>query len=108
MKKLRECQPQCIMFWYFLYNMDGNKSKQIYTCTHLSDKIRVSGYWRQQMDHVCSHLRAHAQNNPEFRAIIGEPRIGKVRLVWIHIPGNVSLALLPSWSWIFRNKFKSN
>ena len=30
------------------------------------------------MDHICSHLRAHAQNNPEFRAMIGEPRIGKV------------------------------
>ena len=31
------------------------------------------------MDHICSHLRAHAQNNPEFRAMIGEPRIGKVK-----------------------------
>lgn len=30
------------------------------------------------MDHVCSHLRAHAQNNPEFRNIIGEPRLGKI------------------------------
>ena len=36
------------------------------------------GYWRQQMDHVCSHLRAHAQNNVEFRNIIGEPRLGKI------------------------------
>ena len=40
--------------------------------------FRFVGYWRQQMDHICSHLRAHAQNNPDFRALIGEPRIGKV------------------------------
>ena len=38
------------------------------------------GYWRKQMDHVCAHLRAHAQNNAEFRALIGEPRMGKVWL----------------------------
>jgi hypothetical protein len=36
------------------------------------------GYWRQQMDHICSHLKAFAQNNSEFRAFIGEPRLGKV------------------------------
>ena len=38
------------------------------------------GYWRQQMDHVCAHLKAFAQNTPEFRAVIGEPRLGKV--IW--------------------------
>ena len=37
-----------------------------------------SGYWRKQMDHICAHVRAHAQNNAEFRALIGEPRMGKV------------------------------
>ena len=30
------------------------------------------------MDHICAHLKAHAQNNAEFRALIGEPRMGKV------------------------------
>ncbi|XP_075352724.1 double zinc ribbon and ankyrin repeat-containing protein 1 isoform X2 [Mycteria americana] len=35
------------------------------------------GYWRKQLDHVCAHLRSHAQNNLEFRALIGEPRMGK-------------------------------
>ncbi|KFQ62708.1 Double zinc ribbon and ankyrin repeat-containing protein 1, partial [Pelecanus crispus] len=36
------------------------------------------GYWRKQLDHVCAHLRSYAQNNLEFRALIGEPRMGKV------------------------------
>ncbi|KAG9335853.1 hypothetical protein JZ751_003610 [Albula glossodonta] len=36
------------------------------------------GYWRKQLDHICAHLRSYAQNNPEFRALIGEPRMGKM------------------------------
>uniref|UniRef100_A0A8C3Z6U4 Double zinc ribbon and ankyrin repeat domains 1 n=1 Tax=Denticeps clupeoides TaxID=299321 RepID=A0A8C3Z6U4_9TELE len=36
------------------------------------------GYWRKQLDHVCAHLRSYAQNHPEFRALIGEPRMGRV------------------------------
>ncbi|NXY85747.1 DZAN1 protein, partial [Alcedo cyanopectus] len=36
------------------------------------------GYWRKQLDHVCAHLRSYTQNNPEFRALIGEPRMGKL------------------------------
>ncbi|NWX21249.1 DZAN1 protein, partial [Aegotheles bennettii] len=36
------------------------------------------GYWRKQLDHVCAHLRSYAQNNLEFRALIGEPRMGKI------------------------------
>uniref|UniRef100_A0A8D0L2B0 DZANK-type domain-containing protein n=1 Tax=Sphenodon punctatus TaxID=8508 RepID=A0A8D0L2B0_SPHPU len=36
------------------------------------------GYWRKQLDHLCAHLRSYAQNNPEFRALIGEPQMGKV------------------------------
>ncbi|NXA42739.1 DZAN1 protein, partial [Eudromia elegans] len=36
------------------------------------------GYWRKQLDHICAHLRSYAQNNCEFRALIGEPRMGKV------------------------------
>jgi hypothetical protein len=30
------------------------------------------------MDHICAHLKAFAQNNAEFRAFIGEPKLGKV------------------------------
>ncbi|CAD5118152.1 DgyrCDS6888 [Dimorphilus gyrociliatus] len=36
------------------------------------------GYWRKQMDHICGHLKAHAQNNAEFRSLIAEPRMGKI------------------------------
>ncbi|XP_058419265.1 double zinc ribbon and ankyrin repeat-containing protein 1 isoform X5 [Diceros bicornis minor] len=35
------------------------------------------GYWRKQLDHISAHLRSYAQNNPEFRALIAEPRMGK-------------------------------
>ena len=28
---------------------------------------------------MCAHLKAHAQNEAEFRALIGEPKMGKVR-----------------------------
>jgi hypothetical protein len=29
------------------------------------------GYWKQQLDHVCAHLKAYAVNRPDFRALIG-------------------------------------
>uniref|UniRef100_A0A4W4HT45 DZANK-type domain-containing protein n=1 Tax=Electrophorus electricus TaxID=8005 RepID=A0A4W4HT45_ELEEL len=37
------------------------------------------GFWRKQLDHICAHLRSYAQNNSEFRALVGEPRMGRVR-----------------------------
>jgi len=37
-----------------------------------------TGYWRKQVDHICQHMKAHAQNDAEFRALIGEPKMGKV------------------------------
>uniref|UniRef100_W5KB97 Double zinc ribbon and ankyrin repeat domains 1 n=1 Tax=Astyanax mexicanus TaxID=7994 RepID=W5KB97_ASTMX len=36
------------------------------------------GYWRKQLDHICAHLRSYTQNNSEFRALIGEPRMGRL------------------------------
>ncbi|XP_067900693.1 double zinc ribbon and ankyrin repeat-containing protein 1 isoform X3 [Heterodontus francisci] len=36
------------------------------------------GYWRLQLDHICAHLRSYTQNNTEFRALIGEPQMGKL------------------------------
>jgi hypothetical protein len=36
------------------------------------------GYWRKQVEHICQHVKAHAQNDAEFRALIGEPKMGKV------------------------------
>lgn len=39
-----------------------------------------SGYWRKQVDHICLHLKAHAQNDAEFRALIADPKMGRVSL----------------------------
>ncbi|XP_030275110.1 double zinc ribbon and ankyrin repeat-containing protein 1-like isoform X1 [Sparus aurata] len=36
------------------------------------------GYWRRQLDHVCGHLRSYTQNNAPFRALLGEPRLGRM------------------------------
>ncbi|XP_076443022.1 double zinc ribbon and ankyrin repeat-containing protein 1-like [Babylonia areolata] len=36
------------------------------------------GYWRRQVDHICQHLKAHAQNDAEFRALIGDPKMGRL------------------------------
>ena len=51
-----------------------------YTFRYTNSYIYLTGYWRKQMDHITAHLKAYAQNNPEFRALIGEPRMGKVCL----------------------------
>ncbi|CAF1435999.1 unnamed protein product [Adineta ricciae] len=36
------------------------------------------GYWKQQLDHVCAHLKTFAANRADFRALIGQPRMGKM------------------------------
>ncbi|RXM33652.1 Double zinc ribbon and ankyrin repeat-containing protein 1 [Acipenser ruthenus] len=42
------------------------------------------GYWRKQLDHICAHLRSYTQNNTEFRALIAEPRMGKMISAVVH------------------------
>ncbi|XP_066553211.1 double zinc ribbon and ankyrin repeat-containing protein 1 [Amia ocellicauda] len=42
------------------------------------------GYWRKQLDHICAHLRSYTQSNPEFRALIAEPRMGKMISAVVH------------------------
>ena len=54
------------------------------------------GFWRQQMDHVCSHIRAHAQNNPDFRSTIGEPRLGKIITATVHEAVSYTHLTLPT------------
>ncbi|XP_008593093.1 PREDICTED: double zinc ribbon and ankyrin repeat-containing protein 1-like isoform X1 [Galeopterus variegatus] len=52
------------------------------------------GYWRKQLDHISAHLRSYAQNNPEFRALIAEPRMGKLISASVHEDGcEVSITL---------------
>jgi len=46
------------------------------------------GYWRQQMDHICAHLKAYAQNDAEFRASVGEPRLGKISIAKVDVDSN--------------------
>nr|KAF6422233.1 double zinc ribbon and ankyrin repeat domains 1 [Rousettus aegyptiacus] len=52
------------------------------------------GYWRKQLDHISAHLRSYTQNNPEFRALIAEPRMGKLLSATVHEDGyEVSIRL---------------
>ncbi|KAM8946386.1 double zinc ribbon and ankyrin repeat-containing protein 1 isoform 2-T2 [Pelodytes ibericus] len=52
------------------------------------------GYWRQQLDHICAHLRCYTQNNCDFKALIGQPRMGRIISATIHEDGyEVSLRL---------------
>ena len=36
------------------------------------------GLWRMQVEHVLSHLKAHALGSPDFQNSMGSPQIGKV------------------------------
>ncbi|KAG9484232.1 hypothetical protein GDO78_009900 [Eleutherodactylus coqui] len=52
------------------------------------------GFWRQQLDHVCAHLRCYTQNDSEFKALIGQPRMGRIISATMHEDGyEVSLRL---------------
>ncbi|KAM9317195.1 double zinc ribbon and ankyrin repeat-containing protein 1 [Gastrophryne carolinensis] len=52
------------------------------------------GYWRQQLDHICAHLRCYTQNDSEFKALIGQPRMGRIISATVHEDGyEVSLRL---------------
>uniref|UniRef100_A0A672FJV2 Double zinc ribbon and ankyrin repeat domains 1 n=1 Tax=Salarias fasciatus TaxID=181472 RepID=A0A672FJV2_SALFA len=65
------------------------------------------GFWRKQLDHVCAHLRSYAQNHASFRAVLGEPRLGRVclaqplltlrRALWLTVSA-VSLRWSLRWS----------
>ncbi|XP_077381872.1 double zinc ribbon and ankyrin repeat-containing protein 1 isoform X2 [Festucalex cinctus] len=52
------------------------------------------GYWRQQLDHVCAHLRSFTHNDAPFRTLLGEPRLGRMTsAVLEEDAGQVSLTL---------------
>ncbi|CAF1535808.1 unnamed protein product, partial [Rotaria sp. Silwood1] len=42
------------------------------------------GYWRQQLDHICAHLKTYAVNRPDFQSLIGEPRMGNMIHATLH------------------------
>ncbi|KAM3932261.1 double zinc ribbon and ankyrin repeat-containing protein 1 [Leptodactylus fuscus] len=45
------------------------------------------GFWRQQLDHICAHLRCYTQNDSEFKALIGKPRMGRIISATMHEDG---------------------
>nr|XP_005889084.1 PREDICTED: double zinc ribbon and ankyrin repeat-containing protein 1 isoform X2 [Bos mutus] len=75
----------------------SQKQRQEKTSDHKPLLTAVSpgrGYWRKQVDHISAHLRSYAQNNPEFRALIAEPRMGKLISSTVHEDGyEVSIRL---------------
>ncbi|XP_012583533.1 PREDICTED: double zinc ribbon and ankyrin repeat-containing protein 1 isoform X2 [Condylura cristata] len=77
--------------------MASQKQKQEKMSDHRPLLTAVSpgrGYWRKQLDHISAHLRSYAQNNPEFRALIAEPRMGKLISATVHQDGyEVSIRL---------------
>ena len=42
------------------------------------------GYWRQQTDHVCGHLRSYIQANADFQQTLGQPCLGRIKNVVLH------------------------
>ncbi|VDP88152.1 unnamed protein product, partial [Echinostoma caproni] len=53
--------------------------------TQLRDRVPLltavspgRGYWRKQLDHIIAHFKVYTNNNPGFRSVIGEPRLGKL------------------------------
>ena len=64
-----------------LDNLTGRKNK--FSFEKLEKKpLFISagrGFWRQQLDHICTHLKAFAHNNTEFKVLIAEPKLGKVK-----------------------------
>ncbi|XP_060042342.1 double zinc ribbon and ankyrin repeat-containing protein 1 isoform X1 [Erinaceus europaeus] len=78
-------------------DMASQKQRQEKMSDHKHLLTAVSpgrGYWRKQLDHISAHLRSYAQNNPEFRALIAEPRMGKLISATVHQDGyEVSLRL---------------
>ena len=38
-----------------------------------------------QVEHVCTHFKAHSQTSDVFQASIGKPQLGKVSLTPYHV-----------------------
>ncbi|XP_077989605.1 uncharacterized protein LOC144443887 isoform X2 [Glandiceps talaboti] len=44
----------------------------------LTDTSPGKGYWKKQIQHIAAHLEAYAQRDAEFKAAIGQPKMGKI------------------------------
>ncbi|XP_078086277.1 double zinc ribbon and ankyrin repeat-containing protein 1 isoform X1 [Mustelus asterias] len=82
--------PSCKMLEKKEMEVTGQQAKQQKTSDRRPLLTAISpgkGYWRLQLDHICAHLRSYTQNNTEFRALIGEPQMGKVISATVHEDG---------------------
>ena len=43
-------------------------------------RVHSPGFWRMQVEHLCSHLRAYSQGSVDFQNSIGSAQIGKVKI----------------------------
>ncbi|KAJ4919990.1 hypothetical protein JOQ06_006468 [Pogonophryne albipinna] len=80
-----ECSTQTVGLYYpsatELQRKEQQREKRSKTNAERQLASAVSpgrGFWRQQVDHVSSHLRSYAQNNASFRTLLGEPRLGRM------------------------------
>ncbi|XP_074143871.1 double zinc ribbon and ankyrin repeat-containing protein 1 isoform X4 [Sminthopsis crassicaudata] len=64
------------------------------------------GYWRKQLDHIFAHLKSYAQNNPNFRALVGEPRMGKLLSATVH-EDNYSVSIRLNYMQITKTIFSN-
>lgn len=82
--------PSCKMMQKKEMEITSHRGKQQRTSNHRPLLTAVSpgrGYWRLQVDHICAHLHTYAHNNTEFRALIGEPQMGKIISTTVHEDG---------------------
>ncbi|KAI4785689.1 hypothetical protein KUCAC02_037614, partial [Chaenocephalus aceratus] len=80
-----ECSTQTVGLYYPSATELQRKEQQREKCSKTNAERQPAsavspgrGFWRQQVDHVSSHLRSYAQNNASFRTLLGEPRLGRV------------------------------
>eukprot|EP00117_Sycon_ciliatum_P045183 scpid10140/ scgid32507/ Double zinc ribbon and ankyrin repeat-containing protein 1 len=86
--KTQACQTEGLFFpsAKAIENMKGSEVEKI--MSHLTMQDRATrdltqtspgrGYWRQQTDHICAHIKAYSQNSPDFQSAIGQPLMGRV------------------------------
>ncbi|XP_062912467.1 double zinc ribbon and ankyrin repeat-containing protein 1 isoform X2 [Mobula hypostoma] len=82
--------PSCKMMEKKEMEITSQQEKQQKVTSQRPPLTAVSpgrGYWRMQLDHICAHLRSYAHNNTEFRALIGEPQMGKITSATVHEDG---------------------
>ncbi|XP_070543641.1 uncharacterized protein [Ptychodera flava] len=51
--------------------IDENKPK-------LTDSSPGKGYWKKQIQHIAAHLEAYTYKDPDFKAQLGQPKMGKI------------------------------